>query len=119
MVNYRSIGAPGAAYPQWVRALRGKSGVYAIRVGGELVYVGESHKGKLYETLTRHFQTWRRGKSWWSGWFAPSANDPGVTYDRARARVAVRVHARGADAIAQQDRLIRRLRPRDNKVVPQ
>ena len=49
---------------QWVRALKGKSGVYVIREqtrddDAAIVYVGESHSGKLYETLTRHFQTVR------------------------------------------------------------
>jgi Uri superfamily endonuclease len=41
-----------------VRDLKGKSGVYVIRENGETVYVGSS-VGRLYETLTRHFQTVR------------------------------------------------------------
>ena len=58
---YRPIGASGEPYPDWIRALDGKSGVYVIREiqrdgSVETVYVGESHSGRLYDTLTRHFQ---------------------------------------------------------------
>jgi hypothetical protein len=43
-----------------VRELRGKSGVYVIReIGGPIVYVGSSI-ARLYDTLTRHLQQWRR-----------------------------------------------------------
>ncbi|HTR50267.1 MAG TPA: M23 family metallopeptidase [Kofleriaceae bacterium] len=63
---YRQVGASGEPYPDWVRALRGKSGVYVIReIGGDIVYVGSSGAGRLYATLTRHFQGWRRFKGFW------------------------------------------------------
>lgn len=67
---YRPVGTRGDPYPDWVRDLRGKSGVYVIRErtgdgDAEIVYVGESHSSKLYETLTRHFQEWRRWKGFW------------------------------------------------------
>jgi hypothetical protein len=70
-LTYRPIGADGR-YPAWVRALRGKSGVYLIRErqrdgSHPVVYIGESHADRLYQTLTRHFQTWRRHKKFWSG----------------------------------------------------
>jgi murein DD-endopeptidase MepM/ murein hydrolase activator NlpD len=57
---YRPVGSPGEAYPDWVRALKGEAGVYVIRdaESGEIVYVGSS-SGRLYDTLTRHFQTVR------------------------------------------------------------
>jgi hypothetical protein len=44
-------------HPELAR-LRGMSGVYALRDRGskEVVYVGESHTGRLYQTLVRHFQ---------------------------------------------------------------
>jgi hypothetical protein len=63
-LQYRPIGASGEPYPAWVRALRGKSGVYVIREqqrdgSAPIVYVGESHTRRLYQTLTRHFQTVR------------------------------------------------------------
>jgi len=118
-LKYRPIGASGEPYPDWVRELDGKSGVYIIREiqndGTPVtVYVGESHAGRLYNTLTRHFQTWRRAKKFWAGQYTGSqSHDPGLTYDRDRVTVAVRVLP--ADrAIAEEGRLIARLRPRDN-----
>ena len=57
--SYRPLGGRGEPYPGWVRGLRGASGVYVIReIDGPIVYVGSS-VGRLYETLTRHFQTVR------------------------------------------------------------
>jgi hypothetical protein len=63
-LKYRPVGASGEPYPDWVRELDGKSGVYIIREIQDdgtpvTVYVGESHAGRLYQTLTRHFQTVR------------------------------------------------------------
>jgi len=77
----------------------------------EIVYVGSSN-GRLYHTLTRHLQTWRRWKGFWKGQFA-EGHDPGLTYDRDRVDVAVRITA-PSDALDEEERLIRRLRPRDN-----
>jgi hypothetical protein len=118
-LKYRPVGSTGEPYPDWVRALDGKSGVYIIRElqrdgTSVTVYVGESHAGRLYNTLTRHFQTWRRAKKFWAGQYTGSqSHDPGLTYDRDRVIVAVRVLP--ADrAIAEEARLIARLRPRDN-----
>ncbi|MCA9678090.1 MAG: hypothetical protein KC464_23895, partial [Myxococcales bacterium] len=111
---YRPVGAPGEDYPAWVRALRDQSGVYVIRDrrSGEVLYVGESHTARLYQTLTRHLQGWRRWKGWWKGQYG-EGHDPGLTYPRDRVEVAVRVtHA--DDAIDEEARLIRRLAPRDN-----
>jgi hypothetical protein len=115
-LQYRRVGERGEAYPDWVRALDGKSGVYVIREidrngSPEIVYVGSSN-GRLYDTLTRHFQIWRRYKGFWKGQYA-EGHDPGLTYDRGRVDVAVRVTAPG-DALDEEARLIARLRPRDN-----
>jgi hypothetical protein len=115
---YRPIGATGERYPEWIRALDGKSGVYVIREiqrdgSAETVYVGESHRGRLYDTLTRHFQTWRRSKKFWSGQYGGQGHDPGLTYPRDRVTVAARVLS-PARAMAEETRLIARLRPRDN-----
>jgi len=54
---YRRVGERGEPYPDWVRALKGKAGVYVIRDADthECLYVGSS-AGRLYDTLTRHFQ---------------------------------------------------------------
>ena len=119
-LNYKPIGASGR-YPDWVRALRGKSGVYLIRErqrdgANPVVYIGESHADRLYQTLTRHFQTWRRHKKFWSGQYTGSqSHDPGLTYNRARCTVAVRVLT-AERALHEEARLIARLRPRDNLV---
>ena len=118
-LTYRPVGARGERYPAWVQALRGASGVYVIRerdTEGDpiVVYVGESHTGRLYQTLTRHFQDWRRYKGFWRGQYA-EGHDPGMTYPRDRVDVATRVMS-GADAIDEERRLIRRLKPRDNLI---
>ena len=118
-LSYRPIGRNGERYPDWIRALRGKSGVYLIRERQPdgtkpVVYIGESHADRLYQTLTRHFQTWRRHKKFWTGQYTGSrSHDPGLTYHRARCTVAVRVLP-PERAIAEEARLIARLRPRDN-----
>lgn len=60
-ITYRPLGKSGEPYPNWVRDLNGKSGVYVIREvardgSKQIVYVGESHTDRLYNTLTRRFQ---------------------------------------------------------------
>lgn len=116
-MQWRPMGNAGEPYPAWVRALKGKSGVYAIRRVGwltsEVVYVGESHTGNLYKTLTRHFQAWRRGKKWWFGQYVPEQTDPGHTYERSKVEVAVKV-APASRAVSLQEDWIARLKPRDN-----
>jgi len=117
--SWRTVGGTGERYPEWVRALDGKSGAYAIRTTGvfapTVVYVGESHTGSLYKTLTRHFQGWSRSraKSWWAGQFSPAQTDPGHTYPRDKCEVFVNVTSRGG-ALDRQNALIRRFKPRDN-----
>ncbi len=113
-LNYRPVGSRGEPYPEWLRRLSGSSGVYVIRQGGEVVYVGSSSANRLYETLTRHLQSWSRAKGFWKGQFSQS-HDPGLTYDRDRVEVAVKVTS-PARALDEEARLIRRLRPRDNLV---
>lgn len=114
---YRPVGARGEAYPDWLQRIKGSSGVYVIRQRDRdgdpvIVYVGESHSGRLYETLTRHLQGWRRWKSFWKDQYA-EGHDPGLTYPRESVDVAVRVTS-ASDAIDEEARLIHRLRPRDN-----
>ncbi len=112
---YRPIGASGERYPDWVRALKGKAGVYVIREieTREIVYVGSS-AGRLYDTLTRHFQTWRRAKGFWRGQYGEGA-DPGLTYKRDRVEVAIRLTTTSA-SLDTEMQLIARLRPRDNQI---
>lgn len=122
--TFRPVGDRGERYPAWLRALSGKSGVYIVREAADLgrtLYVGESHTGKLYGTITRHFQRWLRSSRSRSalrfqgarGGWSPGSRDPGVTYPREDVVVAVIV--RPADrAVELQGRLIDSLCPRDN-----
>ncbi|MGE0397225.1 MAG: peptidoglycan DD-metalloendopeptidase family protein [Kofleriaceae bacterium] len=111
---YRAVGDSGDPYPDWVRALRGESGVYVIReIDGPIVYVGSS-VGRLYETLTRHLQRWRRWKGYWRGQFGEGA-DPGLTYRRSSVEVAIKTTTPD-EAHDEELRLIRRLQPRDNQL---
>ncbi len=109
--RWRSVGKH-RAFADWVRALRGKNGVYLIREipgflnlgSSEIAYIGESHNGRLYETLTRHFQNWD----------GPTA---GPTF--ARDAVEVRVIVTAPDqAVSTQDRLICKIRPSRNRSNP-
>ena len=110
---YRPVGERGEPYPEWLRHSRGSSGVYVIRErGGPVLYVGQSSAGKLYETVTRHLQKWRRYKGYWRGQYA-EGHDPGLTYDRDSVDVAIKITSPG-DALDEEARLIRLLRPRDN-----
>jgi len=113
--TYRAIGESGDAYPEWVRALKGKAGVYVIRdlESREIVYVGSS-AGRLYDTLTRHFQTWRRWKGFWRGQYG-EGHDPGLTYPRNAVEVAVRITS-PSRSLDEELRLIRKLQPRDNVI---
>jgi hypothetical protein len=82
-------------------------------IGGPIVYVGSSIR-RLYETLTRHFQAWRRYKGFWRGQYAEGA-DPGLTYKRGDVEVAVKV-TKSDDAHEEELRMIQRLAPRDNQL---
>ena len=113
--TYRRVGASGEPYPDWVRALKGKAGVYVIRDAAkrEIVYVGSS-AGRLYDTLTRHFQLWRRYKGFWRGQYG-EGHDPGLTYPRDSVEVAVRLTS-PSKSLDEEMRLIGRLQPRDNLI---
>jgi excinuclease UvrABC nuclease subunit len=108
------LGEAGERFPAWVKALDGKSGVYVFRDvdDGDVLYVGESHSGRLSRTLVRHVQGWARAKQFW-GRAGFSRNDPGTTYKRNAVEVAVRV-VPASRAVAVQNALISELAPRDN-----
>ncbi len=101
LAPFRALGAPTEPFPDWVRALRGRSGVYVIRdrQSHAVLYVGESHTDRLYETMTRHVQRW--------------GLEEAHTYQRGRVEVAVRVSAAG-EAAELQRAYICELQPRDN-----
>jgi hypothetical protein len=116
-LHFRSVGHTAEPYPGWVRALKGKSGVYVIRQRDQngdpiIVYVGESHTDRLYDTLTRHLQQWRRWKGFWKGQYG-EGHDPGLTYGRDAVEVATRV-VPSEDALELEAKLIRKYSPRDN-----
>jgi Peptidase family M23 len=112
---YRPLGTSGEPYPAWVRALKHKAGVYIIRdrKTREIVYVGSS-SGTLYETLTRHFQQWRRYKGFWRGQFG-EGHDPGLTYPRHAVEVAIRLTS-SSRSLDEEMKTIARLTPRDNVI---
>lgn len=118
-LTYRPVGASGTDYPDWLQQLKGKSGVYVIKEklrdgSSVVVYVGSSRAGRLYNTITRHLQTWHRSKKFWAGQFTGDRlHDPGVTYKRERVTIAARVLP-GDRARHEEGRLIARLKPRDN-----
>jgi hypothetical protein len=116
-LRFRSVGHSAEPYPDWIRALKGKSGIYVIRELDEngapvIVYVGESHTDRLYDTLTRHLQQWRRWKGFWKGQYG-EGHDPGLTYDRGAVEVATRVVSPD-EALELEARLIHKYCPRDN-----
>lgn len=83
------------------------SGVYAILKGRQVLYVGESHTGRLYDTITRHFREWRP-------FHDPQGRRRGGTMYR-RQDVRVIYCVTPADQAQQlQYEEIQRLRPKDN-----
>jgi excinuclease UvrABC nuclease subunit len=112
---YRPLGASGK-YPDWLRVLTKSSGVYAIRDKRtkRVLYVGSSNR-KLYSTITRHVQSWRRSKTFWRGMRGTTDHDPGTTYARDSVEVAFAITT-GPEHLVAETMLIHRLKPRDNLV---
>jgi len=91
------------AVAEWVKALKNKSGVYIIRERGWLgnvLYAGESHTGRLYSTLLRHFQHWT----------GPTA---GPTFAVSKVEVAV-IRTPAEKAIETQNAVIAEYQPEYN-----
>lgn len=83
---------------------RKQPGVYLIRIGGELRYVGHS-KTDVYKTLYRHFQTWNDS----------SRDRERVTYTAAQdPRVRVIYTGTAKRAVELERALILKHQPRDN-----
>ena len=97
----------------WVKLIREFSGVYYIRERGKLVYIGESHTGRLKKTMLRHFQSWERSFNAYdiSGW----SRHTGQTYDGMICTVAFQ-SCDGKHAAQLQYDEIKRLKPRDNEI---
>ncbi len=101
-LEFRSI-KDGRQTAKWVKALKGKCGVYVIRERGflgEVQYIGESHSGRLNSTLLRHFQHWT-GKT------------AGVTFAASKVEVAV-VRCPAYHALELQNAMIADFRPKLN-----
>lgn len=101
-LEFRNV-KEGRQIAEWVRELKGKSGVYVIRERGFLgsvLYIGESHSGRLYSTLLRHFQKWR-GKT------------AGVTFAASKVEVAI-VRCPANRALDLQNNMIAEFRPKLN-----
>jgi excinuclease UvrABC nuclease subunit len=98
-MNFQDL-MDGRNYRPWVAELKGKSGVYVIREKGflgSIVYIGESHSGRLKKTLLRHFQHWT-GKT------------KGPTFARTKVEVAI-IPTRKENAVEFQNALIEEYRP--------
>lgn len=83
------------------REAQGKSGVYLIKNGGEITYIGHS-KTNLYRTLYRHYQSW---------------DDPTqlrVVYPKQSTTVRI-IYTTPAQAERLERYLINRYQPRDNE----
>ena len=82
------------------------SGVYAIaNLDGLVLYVGESHTGRLRKTLARHFQFWGDDRQ------------PRFTYDRHRVQVCW-IETTDAQAMQTEAEWFERFDPRDNLADP-
>lgn len=94
----------------WLRKLDA-SGVYAIIDASTkaVLYVGESHTGRLYDTITRHFRQWSTDPRT----DASGRRRGGTMYHRDRVMIAYTLCEPG-EALALQNREIKRLRPLDN-----
>lgn len=94
--------------------LRGRavSGVYAIidAITGAVCYIGESHTGRLYDTITRHFRRWATPKNDPSG-----RREGGVQYDREDVKIAFET-MRADEAQDAQFRAIKAHNPTDNEL---
>ena len=107
-LDFRAVYA-GRDLAPWVSTLAGRSGVYLIReksdfhpLEGGIVYVGESHTGRLKKTLLRHFQRW-------------SGKTAGPTFNPDKIEVAV-LRCPADRAVALQNGLIEEHRPRFNVI---
>lgn len=112
--KFQSIGATRQPWPLWLVALRDASGVYVIRDARTKrpLYVGSS-SGSLYDTVTRHFQSWSRAKKWWKG--MRGQHDPGVVYHRDHHEVLIALCSK-VDRLHAEAAAIERYKPADNLV---
>lgn len=106
--------APTTVSGQYVPALaalrsRKASGVYGILSGSQWLYVGESHTGRLYDTITRHFRSWKLDPRT----DGQGRRRGGTEYDRRQVRI-VWIETAPDEAEALQYAAIGMYKPRDN-----
>jgi len=96
-------------FAKWLDELRNQTGAYVIRSKRthEILYVGESHTGRLAKTIKRHFYPWR-----------DDAERVHSTYARYAVEIAIRLTPPNS-AVGAQNNLIHRLNPRDNGTAPE
>lgn len=93
-------------FAAWLNKLNEFSGAYVIRnrFTKEVLYVGESHTGRMAKTIKRHFHTWN-----------DSTDRQHFTDDASSVEIAVRVTP-GKIAVETQNRLMKQLKPKYNTV---
>jgi hypothetical protein len=104
-LEFRPVKEGNNAIADWVKTLKGKSGVYIIRERGflgSILYVGESHTGRLQPTLLRHFQQWT----------GPTA---GPTFANSDVEVAI-VRTPAEKALETQNAIIMEFEPKLNVI---
>ncbi len=108
----KATGTRGWEYVPELQALgrRRASGVYVITdaTSRRVLYVGESHTGRLFDTITRHFREWKIGPG-----DAQGRRRGGEMYDRFAVNV-VWIETPAGEAQDLQYKTIQRLNPRDN-----
>lgn len=103
-LRWRSPVVADGSLAEWIYALRGHNGVYLIRDARtrEIVYIGESHTNRLFETMTRHLYAW-------------NGRGSGPSYHPTLVEIAVLVAETPLDdPVADQYALIQQHEPRDN-----
>lgn len=102
---FKSIDKPGRYFPDWLKEYNDRSGAYVIRSKSskEILYIGESHTGRLAATLKRHFWNWD-----------DEIERQHFTFDPNSVEVALYPTTQRA-AKAIQDELIEHYMPRYNK----
>lgn len=107
-LRYRSPLVRGGSFAEWLDMAKGASGVYVFRNAWSkrVQYVGESHSGRLYKTITRHFWEW-----------TDDTSRPHYVVGVSPVELAIVVMPAGR-AVNEQNELIYRLRPKHNRTNP-
>lgn len=89
---------------------KGKKGVYKIFENTKLVYVGSS-ASDLYKTISRHFQKWKDSRQLGRISYKDQLGKKSYTF-----KVELMPKATANEIKAKEYRLIKRYKPRDNKL---